>query len=163
MNLPGPIQSELDRLGGQNAERAITRAEAVTALRDVILRHADSAFLRSVVAEFAGRALDSWHKQHSEGSRTPAPEDQSELFPGLPVRLFIRPGVRRSVILFTGHDWDMARNMLQTRTDGAKKAAERDQAAFDAAYEKVRPLLSGELTTADVAGQLDSPGLAASP
>jgi hypothetical protein len=161
MNLPGPIQSELDRLGARNAAREITRAEAVTALRDAIIREADRAFLLSLAAEFAGRQLDAWHRAR-RAAGFPAVAGQSELFPDLPARLYVRPGVLRPVALMDGHDWDMAWNMLHTRAEGAINAAEADLAAFDGAYDKVRPLLTGDLTTADVLGGLGD-GAAATP
>jgi hypothetical protein len=157
VNLPEWLSHQLAAVGAQNAERAITRQEAVTRLRDTIIGNADRAFQLVIAADFAGRQLDAWHRQHSAGTRAPVEADgQSELFPGLAVRLMVRPGVRKAVILFTAHDWDTARAVMETRTTGAKKAAEADWEAFDAAYKRVRPLLHDELTTADIAPELDT-------
>jgi hypothetical protein len=153
VNYPDWLAAELDRLGEQNAARHITRAEAVTAVRDAILRHADRAFMAGVAESFAARALDSWHRQH-RGERAPAAA-QSELFPGLPARLYVRPGVAKAIVLFDGRDWDNARAMILNRTKGAIEAAEADQAHFQAAYDRIRPLLTGDLTTADVVAELD--------
>jgi hypothetical protein len=166
MNLPPWLAAELDKAGQQNASRAITRQEAVTAVRDAIMTQADRAFILSVTADYAARLLDTWHRGRrgdGKGSGQLAGDAQSELFPGLPVRLYIRPGVAKAVILLTAHDWDTAKAMIENRTSGAITAAETDQAAFDAAYALVRPLLAGDLTTADVAGSLDGPAAAASP
>lgn len=158
MKLPDKIAAKAEELAAQRDAGQITRQEAVTALRDVIMQNADRAFLLGITAEFAGRVLDA-RKAPRYGLR----DTQSDLFPDLPVRLFIRPGVAKPVILFTAHDWDTARAVLENRTSGAVKAAEADWAAFDAAYARVRPLLTGDLTTADVAGQIDGETRAATP
>jgi hypothetical protein len=160
MSLPDWLARELDTIGAQNAERSITRQEAVTALRDVIMRSADAAFRLAITAEFAGRQLDAWHRAR-RAAGLPAAAGQSELFPGLPARLYVRPGVLRPVALMDAHDWDMAYNMLHTRAEGAITAAKADLAAFDGAYDKVRALLTGELTTADVLGDLGDAAAAA--
>jgi len=144
MSLPDWLARELDTIGAQNAERSITRAEAVTMLRDAIIRSADTAFRLAITAEFAARQLDAWHRARRAAGFPAA--GQSELFPDLPARLYVRPGVLRPVALMDGHDWDMAYNMLHTRAQGAIDAAEADLAAFDGAYGKVRPLLTGDLT-----------------
>lgn len=154
MKLPQWLDGELGKIGQRSAERAISRAEAVTAIRDVIIRQDDPAFLRGVVSEFAARALDSWHREHRGSSAVTLAGAQSELFPELPARLFIRPGTAKAVILFTGHDWDTAKAVLENRTSGSINAAKADWAAFEAAYARVRPLLTAGLTTADVADEI---------
>jgi len=133
----------------------ISRQDAVTALRDVILAQADEPLLKGIVAEFAGKVLDTWQRTHEHPApRGAAAQIQSELFPELPVRLFIRPGVPKALILCTAHDWDMARNVLENRTRNAEEAAKADWASFETAYKRVRPLLSGSLTTAEVADEI---------
>lgn len=163
MNVPDWLRAELDAAAQRNADREITRQAAADAVRDAILDKADAAFLRGIVGAFAARALAGWHRRNRGTATGPAflTAEQSELFPGLPARLYIRPAVAKAVILFSAHDWDTARAVLENRTTGAIKAAEQDWAAFDAAYRQVRPLLSGDLTTADVAYELANPGEAA--
>jgi hypothetical protein len=77
-----------------------------------------------------------------------------ELFPDLAPRLYIRPGVSKQVMACTAHDWDTAREMILNRTEHAIKGAEAHRANFEAAYKKVRPLLGGDTTTADIVRQL---------
>jgi hypothetical protein len=158
MNLPAAIDVQLRDLTAQWQAGTITRAEAVTALRDVILGHADRTLILGIVGEFAGRALD-----RAKEPRHALPAAQDSLFPELPARLYIRPGVAKAVALFTAHDWETARAVLENRTKHAKEAAEADWAAFTAAYDKVRPLLYGELTTSDVLGDIEGGAVAASP
>jgi hypothetical protein len=159
---PDWLAAELDRTGTRHAAREITRTAAIGAIRDVILRDADQFFLRGIAAAFAARALNSWH-QERRATGAVVPDAQCELFPDLPARLYVRPGVTKPVAEFTGRDWDMARAVLENRTSYAKKAAEADWAAFDAAYSKIRPLLSDGLTTADVLGGLDGGAAEATP
>lgn len=156
MNLPAWLEELTEEYGADRLAGKITRTEAVTALRDKILGQADETLIRAISGEFAGKVLDSWHRAHLNPGPAPG-EAQSELFPELPVRLFIRPAVTKPLILCTGHDWDMARNMLRARTDGALEAARADWARFEAAYARVRPLLAGDATTAEVAEQLRQP------
>lgn len=154
MNLPAKIENAVEELGAQRKAAGISRQDAVTALRDVILGNADGELLKGIVAEFAGKALDAWQRSHQHETPDGAFGVQSDLFPDLPLRLYIRPATPKALILCTAHDWDMARNVLENRTRNAKAAAETDWAHFDAAYSRVRPLLSGGLTTADVADQV---------
>jgi hypothetical protein len=155
MNLPDWLRGEMDVIGQRAVAREITRQEAVTEIRDAIITKNDRAFMRSIVAMFAGKALDSWQREHRGAAASLPAQSQSDLFPDLPARLFIRPGTAKAVILFTGHDWDTAKAVLENRTGGAISAARADQAAFDAAYARVRPLLTGPgVITADVAEQI---------
>jgi len=128
-------------------------------LRDAIIRSADTASA-SRHAEFAAASS-------TPGTAPAAPpasrRRQSELFPDLPARLYVRPGVLRPVALMDGHDWDMAYNMLHTRAQ-RDRAAEADLARVRRRLSgKVRPLLTpADLTTADVLGDLED-GAAAAP
>ena len=155
MNLPEWASNKIEELGAARQAGQITRQEAATALRDVILGQADETLIRAIFGEFAGKVLDSWHRAHMNGGL--ADGAQSDLFPELPLRLYVRPAVTKPLILCTGHDWDMARNVLENRTENAIKGAKDDWAQFEAAYDRVRPLLAGDATTADIAGQLRQP------
>jgi hypothetical protein len=163
MKLPDWLASQTDEAGQLVQAGQIPRQAAVTTIRDAILAQSatDDAFLKSVIADFASRALADWDRRNGGGSAHGLRDTQSDLFPGLPVRLYVRPGVRKPLILMTAHDWDMARNVLRNRTSNAKQAAESDWARFQAAYDQVRPLLSGELTTAEIAPQLEAAARAA--
>jgi hypothetical protein len=154
MNLPDWLADLTEEFGAQRLSGAITRQEATTALRDKILAEDDRSLILGALSEFAGKILDSWQRSHQHETPAGAFAAQSDLFPELPVRLYVRPGVPKALILCTAHDWDMARNVLENRTRNAKTAAESDWAHFEAAYKRVRPLLSGGLTTAEVADEI---------
>lgn len=155
MNVPDWLRGPLADAAERNAAREITRQAAVNTVRDAILDKADPAFLRGVVAAFAAKALAAQQREISRAAAAgEAAAGQSDLFPDLPSRLYIRPGQAKAVILFTAHDWDTAKAVLENRTSGAIEAAQADWAAFEAAYNRVRPLLAGDLVTADVAAEL---------
>ena len=156
MNLPTWLEDLTDKYGAQRQAGQITRQQAATALRDKILEHGDDTLILGLLSDFAGKALDSWIRlhQHQQPYGGSMPQVQSDLFPDLPVRLHIRPGVPKAVILFTAHDWDSAREMIRARTENAIKGAEEDREQFEAAYQRVRPLLEGDVTTADIAEQI---------
>lgn len=163
MKLPAWLQQELAATGAQVAARDLSRQEATTRIRNLILEKRDRSFDLGVTAEFAGRSLDSWLRAR-KSSAGGVPEAQSDLFPDLPMRLYVRPSTTKPLILMTAHDWDMAHNMLRNRTEGAEKSAKADWAAFKAAYDKVRPLLTGaDTTTADVIPQLEAAATAPPP
>lgn len=156
MNLPEWLGTYVDGLGTRRLAGEITRQEAVTALRDAIDQKGDRALILGIYADYAGKALDSWHNDHKN---TPVPGArqqylQAELFPDLKPRLYIRPGITKPVMALTAHDWDNAREMIHNRTKHAIEGAEADWKNFEAAYERVRPLLTGDATTADVAREL---------
>jgi hypothetical protein len=158
VNLPDWLQESADTIGAQQAAGQLTRQQAATLLRDRILERGDQTLIRGVLSEFAGKALDAWlrlHREQSATGRFVSQQVQSDLFPDLPVRLHIRPGVPKAVILFTAHDWDSARAMIRARTENAINGAKEDLDQFEAAYERVRPLLTaGDMTTAEVADQI---------
>lgn len=155
MNIPAWLADLADHYGSQRLAETITRQEAVTALRDEIAGKADEALRLSIYADHAGRILDAWHREHQHPAPPlPVSRLQMELFPDLKPRLYIRPGVTKPVMAFTAKDWDNAREMIRNRTEGAIEFAKADWASFEAAYDRVRPLLSDDLTTADVEKEL---------
>lgn len=164
MNLPDWLKDMTDELGAGRLAGTVSRQDAVTALRDKILEKDDRPLILGVLAEFAGKALDSWHRAHQHPA---APGSlahvQAELFPDLPARLYIRPGVTKPPIEFTAHDWDTAREMVRARTENAIDGARADRDQFERAYARVRPLLGHDATTADIAGQLLGGQAATSP
>ena len=155
MNLPAWLADLTDHYGSERLAGNISRQDAVTAIRDEIAAKADKALLLSIYADYAARALDAYHREHQHAAPAPAVSHvQAELFPDLKPRLYIRPGVTKPVMSMTAHDWDAAREMTLNRTKHAIEGAEADRRHFDAAYEKVRPLLDGDATTADVIREL---------
>lgn len=155
MNLPAWLADLADHYGSQRLTGAISRQDAVTAIRDEIAAKADEPLRLSIFADYAARALDAYQREHQHAAPplSVAPL-QAELFPDLKPRLYIRPGVTKPVLAFTARDWDNAREMIRNRTDGAIKFAEADMAHFEEAYSRVRSLLSGDATTADIAQEL---------
>jgi hypothetical protein len=82
----------------------------------------------------------------------------AEPFPGLPASMLINPKKAVPVAEMTAEDLDKAKHMLYTRTgnqvSGAKKSAEQERKAFDAFYDKIRPLLAGDRTVTDALADL---------
>jgi hypothetical protein len=82
----------------------------------------------------------------------------AEPFPGLPASMLINPKKAVPVAEMTAGDLDKAKHMLYTRTgnqvSGAKKSAEQERKAFDAFYDKVRPLLAGDKTVTEALADL---------
>jgi hypothetical protein len=155
VNLPAWLEDIVEHHGSRRLAGAVTRQEAVTAVRDEIAARADGALVLAIYADYAGRALDAWHRDHQNPSApVPVSSLQGELFPDLKPRLFVQPGVSKPVMTMTAHDWDNAYAMIRNRTEGAIDSAEEDWKNFEAAYKRVRPLLDGDATTADIVREL---------
>lgn len=82
---------------------------------------------------------------------------QAQMFQGLPASMLIAPKREIPVRDMTATDLDHAKNMLYARTAnqvrGTREAVMAERAAFDEFYGRVRPLLDGDLTVADVMGK----------
>jgi hypothetical protein len=153
--LPAWLKDIVDHQGSQRLGGTLTRQEVVTAVRDEIAAKADDPLILAIYADYAGRALDAWHREHQHPAAPAAVSSlQGELFPDLKPRLFVQPGVSKPVMTMTAHDWDNAYAMIRSRTEGSIESAEADWKNFEAAYERVRPKLSGDATTADVISEL---------
>lgn len=120
---------------------------AVTKLTDAVLA-TDSTLVRALVENFVSRKLDQWLGNHA--SPLDDEDDQPSLFPDLPWRLETSPGRFAVIGVMTGADWDAALRQAETKASNATGYAESVRAAYD----RVRPLLDGELTTADVAERI---------
>lgn len=130
------------------------RAEADAEIADAVRQHPE--FGEHLAVALALRLFGKWvRKNASSGDLFLA-----EPFPGLPASLLVAPKKAVPVADMTAADLDKAKRMLYTRTEnaisGAKKAAEQEQAAFDAFYDKVRPLLRDGRTVADALAELAS-------
>lgn len=151
MSYPAWLDDLTEELGTTRLQGTMSRQEAVTALRDAIAEKGDRPLILGIYAEFAARRIDAWHREHQHAAPAPAVSHvQAELFPDLKPRLYIRPGLTKPVMSMTGHDWDAAREMTLNRTKHSIEGAEADRKSFQEAYDRVRPLLHGDATTADV-------------
>lgn len=153
--LPAWLKDVVDQHGSERLTGTATRLEAVTAVRDEIAAKADDPLTLAIYADYAGRALDAWHREH-QNPAAPAVVSalQGDLFPDLKPRLFVQPGVSKPVMTMNAHDWDNAYAMIRNRTQGSIESAESDWKKFEAAYKRVRPLLAGDAVTADVIREL---------
>lgn len=130
------------------------RAEADADIAAVVREHPE--FGEQLAVSLALRLFGKWiRKNASSGDLF-----QAEPFPGLPASMLVGVGKPVPVAGMTADDLDKARHMLYTRTgnqvSGATKAAEQERKAFDAFYDKVRPLLKDGRTVADVLADLAS-------
>jgi hypothetical protein len=136
-----------DQLGGiavRVGSLEITLAEGVDLLTQAILRDPD--FCYSVAAMYAGRRLRALGRDDQDAG-------QPTLFPDLPkVGPVLEVSVNRfkPVAAMTAADWDGALRQIETKA----RSAEGKEEEVRAAYERVRPLLSGDLVTADVVDQV---------
>ena len=155
MTLPAWIDDMAEELGTARLRGTTGRPDAVARLAGAIAASQDRELFLAIFADFAARRLDAWHREHQNTAPVPAVSHvQMDLFPDLKPRLYIRVGVTKPVMTMTAHDWDAAREMVLNRTKHAIEGAEADRKNFEAAYERVRPLLSGDATTSDVAREL---------
>jgi hypothetical protein len=149
---PAWYAAEVAKFGQIVLDGESARADALTLLIAQIRSHPE--YVADLIAADAEKELSGW-------LRANAAEDaptQLDLFPGLPHRLRIAPTKSAEVASMTAEDLDHAKNMLWARTqnqmDGATEAAEHERTVFAAFYDKVRPLLKGDLTVSDVLEQL---------
>lgn len=126
----------------------ITRAEADTAIAAATREHPEFG---EELGTAAGIGLfGKWLREHTSGGDL----FQAGLFPDLPAVMRIAPNKSARIADMTAEELDHAKNMLFARTknmvEGAEEASKQERAAFMRLYDKVRPLLSGDKTVADV-------------
>jgi hypothetical protein len=135
-----------------------TRTEAVTELALAV--HGDLLGI-DIITGWANGRLDAWLKAAQPAA---GPGIQATLFPELKRSYRTTPSRYVEVAAMTAHDVDMARAILWAKTqnaiDGARDAAEHEREVFAEFEAKVRPLLAGGLTVADVLGDLGEAGAA---
>lgn len=135
MKIPHTILEALDLA----AENGISGRETV---REAI--EADTAYARAVLGAHAGKLLAAHRRAHL------AVVDplQADLFPGLPLVLYVRPGEAVSPMECTRYGLNMARNMLYARTSnqvqGATEAARRERDAIDGLCDLVLPVMAAD-------------------
>jgi hypothetical protein len=103
-------------------------------------------FLEGIV----DRDLAKWVKEHESSGDL----FQASLFPEIPATMRVTPNRSLKVSLMTGGDLDNAKSMLWNRTQNSMDGAGRERDVFAAFYERVRPLLKGELTVSEVLSRL---------
>jgi hypothetical protein len=142
--------AETARLGQLVLDGASPRPDALGALMAKIREH--PGYIADLIAADADRELGKWLSDQRQQ------QPQISLFPELKRSYRTTPSRYVEVAAMTAHDVDMARAILWAKTqnaiDGAREAAEHERTVFAAFEEKVRPLLAGGLTVADVLGDL---------
>lgn len=128
------------------------QAAASAAVAAAVKAHPE--YIDELAWALADREVGRWLRDHE----TSGDLFQAQMFPGLPASMRIAPKRTVPVAAMTGEDLDHAKKMLYARTGNAAKgaadAADRERATFDRFYDRVRPLLDGELTVADVLAKL---------
>jgi hypothetical protein len=120
------------------------RAQASAAVAAVLIAHPEH--IAELAATLADRDVAAWVREHQSSGDL----FQTALFPLLPASMRTTPKRSASVASMTGPDLDNAKAMLWNRTENAKNGAERERAEFAAFYDRIRPLLDGDLTVGDV-------------
>lgn len=148
MKIPDWYREAVAKHGAEVLAGTETRAEAVGAVIAAINGHPE------FLDDLAGKDVDKWVKEHESSGDL----FQAGLFPEIPVTMRVTPSKSLKVALMTGADLDNAKRMLYARTqnaiDGAKESAEHERAVFLAFYDKVRPLLSDDMTVKDAITRL---------
>jgi hypothetical protein len=152
MKTPQWLTEKIAQTGARVLDGKITRPAGDSEISAAVRAHPEYG---AELAAAAGASLfGRWLGEHASGGDL----FQAALFPDLPAVMRIAPNRTAAVTDMTGEDLDHARNMLWARTqnmvDGAEEAANRERAAFSRLYDKVRPLLGGDLTVADVLDKL---------
>jgi hypothetical protein len=148
VKLPQWLAEEIAAAGARLLDGNMSRTEAETAIAAAARNH--PAYCAQAGEADALRHFGKWIGEHASSGDL----FQVSLFPDLPAVMRVAPNRSTAISDMTGEELDHARNMLIARTDnavaGAKAAAERERAAFARLYDKVRPLLKGDLTVGDV-------------
>jgi hypothetical protein len=151
VNPPTWLKEALATIGARHLHGQMTRAEADSAIIAVTREHPE--YGASIGEASALSALGKYvRKNTSSGDLF-----QAQMFQGLPASMLIAPKREVPVRDMTAADLDHAKNMLYARTAnqvrGTREAVMAERAAFDEFYGRVRPLLDGDLTVADVLGK----------
>jgi hypothetical protein len=148
MKTPQWLAEKIAETGVQVLDGRMTRTagdSAIAAAVDAHPLHCTMLGRADGAAQFA-----RWLREHASTGDL----FQSALFPDLPAVMRVAPKRSIPVNDMTGEELDHAKNMLWARTEnminGAEESAKREQVAFARLYDKVRPLLTGELTVGDV-------------
>jgi hypothetical protein len=148
MKAPQWLTEEIAAIGVRLLEGKMPRLEAEAAIAAATRSHA--GYCADAGVTDALRLFRKWVSEHASSGDL----FQSALFPDLPAVMRVAPKRSIPVNDMTGEELDHAKNMLWARTEnminGAEESAKREQVAFARLYDKVRPLLSGELTVGDV-------------
>lgn len=152
MKKPAWYVAQVAKFGQIVLDGESTRADALTLLGAQIRSHPE--YVADLIAADAEKELAGWLKDNA--AEDPSP--QLDLFPELPRRMRVTPTKSADVASMDAAQLDHARNMLLARTqnaiDGATASAEHERAVFMAFYDKIRPLLTGDLTVADALERL---------
>lgn len=152
MKTPPWLAQEASALGVKILGGKMSRADADAAIVAAARSHPE--YGEELAAASAVRVLGKWLGEHTASGDL----FQTQMFPDLPAVMRVAPQKSARVADMTAEDLDHARNMLLARTSnmvaGAEEAAERERSAFFRLYDRVRPLLSGDLTVGDVLGKL---------
>ena len=124
------------------------QAQAAEAVKAEILARPE--FLDEMAAVLAAAQIDNWVRVH----RSSGDLFQAALFPGIPAVMHTSPGRPMATADMTASDLDKAKAMLLARTRNARTSADRAAKDFGVFYKKVRPLLTGGKTVADVMPEL---------
>jgi hypothetical protein len=100
---------------------------------------------------FRGR-VRSWVYSQTRGALDGESEQEQLVLPfsELPPYIEIAPGMKKHQRMMTGRDWDNALAIYRNRRDQAEVSFR----ALERCHREVRPLLVGDLRTADILGQL---------
>jgi len=158
MKTPGWFTDELAARGHDILAGHATRADVITELAALV---SSDVLGQVIVSTWTASRIDGWLR--GADAVLAADGAQAELFPGLPRELKVTPGKTKPFLAMDAHDLDMAVKLARVQAANSIDGTREWLASIEQAYDKVRPLLDGDLTVADVLGDLDDGAAAAAP
>jgi hypothetical protein len=151
IKIPAWLSDKIVELGMQVVADEISHQDAAEELAGKI-RADNGVVLMQILSDWSKNKIKVWianksrdHSQEREVAGQPRLP-----FEELPPHLEIAPGRLAHQNVMTGRDWDNALAIWKNRMVEAENSYKR----FLRCYDAIRPLLTGDVTTADVAGQI---------
>lgn len=151
MKIPTDVLTKVAQLGKAVLENDGTDQDAGQRLAVWLLRH-HPVVIREIAADWGRKRVRGWIYQQTRAAMPNPDSDEQQLLPfaELHPHLEVAPGILKHQRVMTGPDWDAALAIYRNR----REQADISLRLLEGAYDRVRPLLEGELTTADVLDQL---------
>lgn len=158
MKKPPWLTAEAAKHGQRLLDGASTRAEALAEFTARIEAHPEH--VAALITACAEKELGAWLRANAPAEEAAAALVQLPLFPefpGLPAQMRVTPTKSERIDSMTAHQLDAAKNILWARTqnqmDGVVAATTRERDEFTRFYDRVRPMLRGEMTVAEALGR----------
>jgi hypothetical protein len=153
---PKPVEIPHEAVVALADRKSVTVAEA-NALAGGASHHADAVVKEMVsrgLAEQAGGRITITEQGTAAAEEARIWDLQATLFPFVPVKLKATVSRWRPTPFLTGHELDMAKNILENKIKHSVEGSQAELANFTKFYEAVRPLIGDQETVAVALGKL---------